>query len=225
MKNMNCLEFRRAALVAPRRLDAAAARHAEACPECRECLARELDLETRLEEALRVAVPYGLADRVLARKRVARRRWRRLALAAGLLASGVAGFFVGAQRADAVALAGIDFVVYEEARTLFDPKPTDWAEFARTAAGMGVRVPDPNPDVRFVCVYPFAAGKAHHLLARTPAGKVTVLLLPGRPVSGRRAAAARGLQALVIPAANGSIVIVGASPEVLGRAQQLLRLT
>ncbi|MEO8144519.1 MAG: DUF3379 family protein [Betaproteobacteria bacterium] len=219
---MNCLQFRRATLADPRRLEHWATRHAEECPACRAFYAQELELENRLEEALRVDVPQRLTERALARhaRPPLSRRW--LALAAGLLMSGTAGFFLGAQRQDPVALAGIDFVVFDEAQTLFDPKPTDWKALVRTAAGMGVRIPDGNSDIRFVCVYAFAAGEALHLLARTPAGKVTVLLLPGRPAAARASAAARGLQALVLPAARGSVVIVGASSDSVARTERLL---
>lgn len=48
-------------------------------------------------------------------------------------------------------------------------------------------------EIRYVCVYPFVAGAAHHLLTKSPLGKVTVLLILDRPVAARATEAANGL--------------------------------
>lgn len=71
---------------------------------------------------------------------------------------------------------------------------------------MGVSLPEQLGDIRYVCIYPFVAGPAHHLLVKTPSGKVTLLLIPGRPVASRVAEIAFGLEAVVRPAGKGSVV-------------------
>jgi hypothetical protein len=219
---MNCLEFRRAALADPRRLAADAARHAEQCTACKEFLAHSLEFEAQLTAALRVPVPQGLDARLLERAAAARRpRW--LALAASLLAAIAIALALGWPRSDAVALAGIDFVVFDEAQSIADAKPTDMQVLAAVARNMGVSLPEQLGALNYVCIYPFAAGAAHHVLVKSPLGKVTLLLIPERTVSARTAAAAHGLQAAVLPAAAGSIVIIGESARSIGRVETLLK--
>lgn len=58
---MNCLEFRRRVLADPRRPGPDAEAHAAQCAECREFLSLTLAEEARLERALRIEAPEGLA--------------------------------------------------------------------------------------------------------------------------------------------------------------------
>lgn len=221
---MNCLEFRRTVLADPRRLEVEAASHAEHCPGCKEFLVQSLEAEGRLAGALRVAVPDGLHARLLDRTAAARRpRW--LALAASLAAAVALALVLAWPRNDAMALAGIDFVVFEEAQAVADAKPTDPAVLARVAREMGVLLPEQLGEINYVCVYPFAAGSAHHLLVKTPLGKVTLLLIPDRPLASRAAAVARGLEAEVVPVKAGSVVIISDSARSIQRTVTLLKST
>jgi hypothetical protein len=220
---MNCLEFRRLALADPRRLPPVAAAHGKTCPACREFLARTMEDEAALEAALRVPVPRGLEARLLERPAGAVRRLRALAVAASLfLAAGIAVVAV-TTRPDPLALASIEFVVYEEAQTIVDAKPTDWQALARVAHEMGVSLPKQLGDMRYICVYPVAGRSAHHLVVATPLGKLTVLLTPERQLAARAVAAAHGLEAAVVPAARGFVAIVGSSPRSIARAEALLK--
>jgi hypothetical protein len=218
---MNCLDVRRASRADPQRLDAEASRHIEQCLACRAFHQRELEFDSRLEQALRVSVPERLEARILDRK-APRRAVRWLALAASLLVVATIGYFAGSPRPDPLALAAIDFVVFEEARTIVDAKPTDFNLLLRVAREMGVSVSKQLGEIRYICAYPFAGGAAHHLFVKTPLGKVTVLLLLGRPIASRALAAARGLEAAVMPAAGGSVAIIGDSPQSIRRAASLL---
>ena len=219
---MNCLEFRRLILADPRRLGAEAAEHAGQCAGCKEFLARTLDEEALLARALRVAVPEGFHARILDRAE-ARSRVRWLALAASVLVAVAIALTVGWARNDELALAGINFVVLEEAQSITDAAPTDWNALVRVAREMGVSLPDQLGEMRYICVYPFTAGAAHHLLVKTPLGKVTLLLIADRALASRAAAAAYGLNAAVLPAAKGTIVIIGDSPRSVERAEMLLK--
>lgn len=153
--------------------------------------------------------------------------FRRLALAdpRRLDAQATAGiaFFVGAPRSDPLALASIDFVVYGEALTIVNAKPTDWQALARVAREMGISLPQQLGDMRYICVYPVAGQAAHHLVVTTPLGKLTVLLIPDRSLGARAVAAAHGLEAAVVPAAKGFIAIIGPSSRSVARAEGLLR--
>ena len=219
---MNCLEFRRAALADPRRLGAEAAVHCAQCPTCKEFLAQSLELETRLAAALRVPLPEGLRARLLERTAAARRRpW--LALAASLLAALGIALALGWPRNDAVALAGIDFVVFEEAQSIVDAKPTDARELAAVAYKMGLSLPEQLGEIRYICVYAFAGTAAHHVLLKSPLGKVTLLLIPERPLASRGRASAYGLEAVIVPARAGSFALIGDSGRSILRAETLLK--
>jgi hypothetical protein len=220
---VNCLEFRRLILADPRGPGRGAAAHAEQCPSCKEFLFRTLEEEAALAAGLRVPVPEGLAARVLDRRAALRRRLVGWALAASLLIAVAIAVLVGAPRSDPVALASIEFVVYEEAQTIAEAKPTDWNALARVAREMGLSLPQQLGTMRYICVYPLAGKAAHHLLVSTPLGKLTVLLVPEQPLAVRAGARAQGLEAAVVPAAKGFVAIIGASPRSIARAERLLR--
>lgn len=220
---MNCLEFRGAILADPRRPGAEAAVHARECAACKNFLARTLDEEALLARALRVAAPEGLHARVRDRTAAARGRMRWLALAASVVVAVAIALTIGWTRNDELALAGIDFVVFEEAQSITDATPTDWSALVRVAREMGVSLPERLGEMHYVCVYPFAAGAAHHLLVKTPLGKLTLLLIPDRPLAARAAGATYGLNAVVLPAARGAVVIIGDSARSVRRAEMLLK--
>lgn len=219
---MNCLEFRRAVLADPRRPGAEASTHAGRCAACREFLARALEFEDDLAAALRVEPPADLPVRLLRRTTLARRPWRWLALAASLLVAAALGFLLGTPRSDPLALAAIDFVVFEEAHAVAVAKPPEMQVLVDVSRRMRVSLPDQLGEIRYICVYPFAGGGAHHLLVTTPLGKVTVLLMPERARPARTAANARGLRAAIVPAGVGSIAIIGGSLPSIQRVETLL---
>lgn len=223
---MNCLEFRRAALADPGRIGEQASRHAEGCRGCREFLARTQDEETLLARALLVAVPEGLHARILRRTAAAavQWRWRWLALAATVILGVAVALATEWSRDDELALAGIEFVVFEEAQSITDAAgPADWSALVRVAREMGISLPGQLGEMHYICVYPFAAGAAHHLLVKTPLGKVTLLLVPNRVPGSRAAGAAHGLNAAVLPASKGIVLVIGGSKRSVQRAENLLR--
>jgi hypothetical protein len=222
---VNCLEFRRAVLADPRRVDAQAMQHAEQCAGCMEFLSHGLESEARLALALRIAVPEGLRARLLERTAAARRPVRWLALAASLLVAAAIAFFIGSPKPDPLALAGIDFVVFEEAQAIADAKPADPQVLAAVAREMGVSLPEQLGEVHYVGTCPFGGATAHHVLVKSPHGKVTLLLIPERPIASRLAAASRGLEAAIIPAASGSVAIIGGSTRSVVRTETLLKST
>lgn len=86
---MNCLEFRQAALADPGHLAEAAQQHVAACRYCERYLAEIRDLDQQVAEELNVAIPEGLAARVLLNQTFQHRRspglWLGLAAAASVL--------------------------------------------------------------------------------------------------------------------------------------------
>lgn len=189
---MNCLDFRRAVLADPRRIGADAAWHAAQCLSCREFHARCLEQEAELARALRVPVPAGLTRRLIARDSAL--SVGAIGVAATLVAAISLVLIVGWGRSDPLALAGIDFVVFEEAQTLIDPKPAQPDMLDVAAAKLGVTFPHFIGDLRYVCTFPFGDGSAYHVIARTAFGKATLMLLPGWTPAARTTATARGLK-------------------------------
>ncbi len=222
---MNCLELRRMAMIDPHQLGEAATAHAEKCEACRDYLARTFLFETELAIALRVPAPDGARERAVynALSAPASKRSRWLALAASFLLAVALGAALVWPRNDPMALAGIDFVVFEEAQAILDAKPVDPEALKRVVAQLGISLPDQLGELRYTGTCPFAGGMAHHIVAKTPMGKVTLLLLPERSVSVRAVATARGLEAIITPVAGGSVAIVSNSALSIERAEMMLK--
>lgn len=220
---MNCLDLRRAVMADPRRLDTEALSHAESCDVCRSFLADALELEVALDAALSVSVPHGLKERAMGRAREEPRLSRRYALAAGLMLAIGAGTATLWRQNDPLALAGIDFVVFEESQAILDAKTADPDDLARVAVQMGINLPWQVGELRYIGTCPFAGATAHHVVLKTAYGKATLLLLPGRTLASRAAAVARGLEAVVAPATGGSIAIIADSARSLARIEESLQ--
>ena len=220
---MNCLELRRAVLIDPRRLDAPALAHARTCDLCGVFLAEALALEDRLDDALRVAVPPGLKQRAMKHVLEAPRNSRRYAIAAGIALALGAGTAVLWRRNDPLALAGIDFVVFEEAQAILDAKPADLADLRRAAVEVGIKLPGQLGEMRYVGTCPFGGATAHHVVLKTVHGKATLLILPGRVLASRALAVAHGLEAVVTPAVGGSVAIIADSSRSVARIEDILK--
>ena len=219
---MNCLQFRRAVLSDPRRPGDQAAAHVGQCAACAGFLAHALESEDEIAAALRIEPPGGLAERLLGRAKRTQRPWRRLALAASLLVAAALGYLLGAPRTDPLALAAIDFVVFDEAHAIAVAKPPDMQALVDVSRKMQVSLSKQLGELRHICVYPFAGAGAHHLLVSTPLGKVTLLLMPERGLAAGAAANARGLRAAIVPAGAGSVAIIGESARSIERVETLL---
>lgn len=220
---MTCLELRRAAMLDPRRLDTEALAHVERCDACREFLARSLELEAQFENTLRTPVPHGLEARAVRNALDAPRISRRHALAAGLALAAAAGAGLLWKRDDPLALAGIDFGVFEEAQAIADAGPADATVLARVVREIGVSLPAQLGDVRYIGTCPFVGTTAHHVLVKSPLGKVTLLLIPAWPLASRAVASARGLEAAVVPAAAGFVAIIASTAQGIVRAETLIK--
>ena len=219
---MNCLDLRRAVMIDPLRLDTEALKHAERCETCREFLAGAVDLEAQLDAALKVSVPHGLKERVMRAAIAEPLLSRRYAIAAGLALAAGAGTALLWTRNDPLALAGIDFVVFEEAQAILDAKPVDLADLHRAAVEVGIKLPAQLGELRYVGTCPFGGATAHHVVLKTAYGKATLLLLPGRTRAARGVAAAHGLEAVVAPAIGGSVAIIADSSRGIARIVEVL---
>lgn len=219
---MSCLELRRAAMIDPQRIDAALLEHAEHCETCREFLSQAREMETELEAMLDVPVPQELRARVFAEAVAGPRRSRRYALAAGVALGLAAGIGLLWKRDDPIALAGIEFVIFEEAQAILDAKPADPATLDRVVQKLRVMKPSHFGEAVYLGTCPFRGGMAHHVVVKTAHGKVTLLLMPDRGRVERGAATARGLEAVIAPAKGGSVAIIADSARSVERIESML---
>jgi uncharacterized protein DUF3379 len=222
---MNCIEARRRVLVQPRRCQADVTSHLRACRVCSAFAERAANLEQRMCDAIVVPIPRDLSshvvESVLAGYRRQRRRFVTFAAAASTVVfSG--GLTAVLTHDDPEALAGIDFVRDEEANAILSTGPSDPAALRRVLDVLGIRLPAQLGQVRYIGTFPFMGTTAHHVIATTLYGKVTMLLMPDREVDGRKSAHARGLRALVCPVRHGCVTVVGESARSVARITEMV---
>jgi hypothetical protein len=223
---MNCLEFRREASARPNEISDEARTHELMCGSCGEFAAQLRIMDARVHDAAAVPVPEGLIDRVLdaawSRPSVNRRRFMALA-ASALAAAGTGLTAYWWSWDDPLALAGIGFVIDEEANAILNAKPAEPGALARVAESMRVSLPVQLGEMRYIGTCPFEGSLAHHVVVTTPHGKATLLLLPEKPVSGRQSASARGLHARVLPTDRGCVAVIASSGRSADRICAYLR--
>jgi hypothetical protein len=212
---MNCIDFRREALVQPLRLPAAAGEHAAGCETCGPYLARLREMDAELHQVMSVPAPDGLAERVLVAHGLRRRRapWRWAVAASVLLAAVVAYVAPALIFGRTLAQEAIAHVLHEpQSFRLVGEHPPETLE--QGLGAQGLRSVRALGRVTYASLCPTSAGKAHHLVVATEAGPVTLLLFPSDPTPRRRALVeADGYAAITLPAAHGSLAIVAATRE------------
>lgn len=231
---MNCLDFHRHKLADPRHLTAAAQSHAR---DCRDCLAfaQSVDLaDARIERALNIAVPEGLAERVLLRhSRATRPAWRAWALAASVVLAVALGFsqFRGippdelksaspnpsaqgvppneSTRASSLEYArlAIEHVAEEpdSFTKLFNTEPEIFREAIRS---VGAELREPIGRVRYVKLCPWGARSGWHIVFETPHGLATLIVVPDTQIGAAATASVKGWSVVVQPALGGYYAVV-----------------
>jgi uncharacterized protein DUF3379 len=201
---MDCLEFRRRVGAEPDARDAALEAHRGGCAAC----ARHQDelraMDALIGRALRVrpAPAAEVADPGSLRRRL-------LAIAATLVFGVALGLvlFVGAPRAS-VAREVMGHVRHEPG-AMDTRAPLATGALAAVLGPDGTRLSPAVGDVTFAARCLFDGHVVPHLVVRTPAGPVTVLMLRHRTLARPMRLADQGLEAVVLPAPVGSIAVVG----------------
>lgn len=220
---MNCLEVRRQILADPVLGRRMAGAHLSNCPPCTDFAVKTTRLDAEIADALTIPAPPELTQNILGMtlRRLQSRR-RVLAAAASFAVVSTAAGFMSFWRDDPMALAGIDFVIEEEANAILTAGPTDPAALTHAMRALRVDLPRQLGELSYIGTCPFRGAIAHHLIATTPQGKVTLLLLPDQRVDEPQWAHARGLRALVRPAGKGSIAMIGDSKRSLERVWHMV---
>lgn len=213
---MNCLDYRRALISGAGETEAMRA-HRIGCASCIETHKEHLAFEGELRRAMEVPVPEGFAGRLARPAARPARADRRRFLAAAAVAAGAIGIGLYAWRGrdDPTAMACIDFVMKDEAKSIMmGAMPR--AEAARVLAdSLPVARLDGIGKVMHIAPCPFQGGTAYHVVLMVPQDKVTLLIMPDTTMPARTRAAHDGMHASVVPLRKGSVGIVGASAAVV----------
>lgn len=213
---MDCLEFRRAAGADPGHLAPDALAHAGTCGRCAAHLDELRAMDARILAALRVPLPSSspsagaAAGTRLPRAGFDRRRW--YALAASVVAGVLVGtlLWVGNPR-DSLAADLVAHVVHEPEALALADRPVDPARAAEVLARGRIRLRPDAVDVSYANSCEFRGHVVPHLVVRTAAGAVTVMVLrderPARAVDFRE----QGYAGRIVPAGPGSIAVIGAA--------------
>jgi len=217
---MNCLDYRRQLLTGLPETDAMRV-HRMQCAGCAAEWREHGALESELAAAMRVPAPPGFAGR-MANAQVLRRR-RFLAAAATVAVAAGAGAYAWLARQDPLALACIDFVMKEEAKSIMmGPMPRD--EARRMLAGtLPLEKVESVGQVKHVGPCPFNGRNAYHIVLMVPQGKVTLLVMPGYRMDGHGKAAKEGMSAMVMPSGDGSYGIIGTDAAVVDSVMGALK--
>jgi hypothetical protein len=101
-----------------------------------------------------------------------------------------------------------------------DPLPRERLARALAAAGGSLRSEIGVLTYLGTCQMP--QGPGQHAVLETPAGQVSLILVPGPSQRTRRAITRDGLTAAVMPAGSGSLAVVGSEPGQVALAQGLI---
>ena len=209
---MNCLDYRRALLVGTGESDAMSV-HRLQCAGCAAEWQEQGAFEQALRDALEVPVPQGFAERMANAQAASRRKF--LAAAASVFAAAGAGGFYLFARQDPLALAGIDFVMKEEANSIMMGALTRSEAKAELAGTLPIERMERIGQVKHVRPCPFNGKTAIHVVLMVPQGKVTLLVMADSTVGRMRHAEKEGLHAAVVGMKRGSVGVVGGDLDVV----------
>ena len=219
---MKCLDYRRALLTGQGET-AAMRTHRLDCAFCAPLFDEQASQDVGIRRALEVPVPAGFEDRVLeaipgtaqdAPPSPGRRRMFSAAAALGAGALG-AGVYALLFRHDPIAMACIQFVMKEEAKSLMMGAMPREAAVRALADTLPLERLERIGQVRHIAPCPFGSGSAYHVILMVPQDKVTLLVMPDTPRSAPAHAQRNGMYASVIALGKGSVGVIGARREVV----------
>lgn len=166
-------------------------------------------------------VPAGFEER-LARPFAARRRRFLAAAAVSAVAIG-AGSYGWLSRDDPLALASIQLVIMEEAKSIMmGPMPRAAAESA-LAGTLPVARLEQIGQIRHIGACPFNGEAAYLVVLAVPQGKVTLLVMPETQRASSARAARDGLYSSVVSLRKGSVGVIGTDLGVVNSVAGALR--
>jgi hypothetical protein len=212
---MDCLEFRRLLGSDPRVADPAARAHLETCPRCQDAFARAQAFEAHIAGALAVAVPEGLADRLLLAQLTAERQRRRgfrygwiaLAAAAALVVA------VGLARREGTFASSLpDLVVAhvngKERPALALRAPVPSSEVENAFAERGVQLASVPSGISYVHKCPVGDYRTVHMVMPKDDRPVSVVYVTQYRAPGAVNFERGALHGREVPIADGTLVML-----------------
>jgi hypothetical protein len=217
---MNCLDYRRVlAAGEPETADMKA--HRLQCSACAAQFREHAEFEGQLRGALAIELPPGFEQRV--RNGLVQSRRRFLAAAGAAAAAAGIGTYFWVARDEPLALACIEFVMKEEAKSIMmGAMPRAEAEAALAGTLPLARI-ERVGQVRHVGPCPFNGATAYHVVLAVPQGKVTLLVMPEGRLSGSEKAEHEGLYATVVALRKGGFGVIGTDRAVVNSVAGALR--
>lgn len=217
---MNCSEFQRRLLIDPRAAEVADAARAHVCADAPARLAEALALEYRIDAALNVPVPAGLAERVLAAlphdedlpQPVHPRRWWPLALAASLALVGWISMSLlqAPTRTHALISASVEHLSHEPyALTRTETVPGPLIERMFTDAGLALDTS--GLALSYLNRCPLERQWSVHMVMPGTEGPVTVMYVIGDQQIERMDTRHGMVAVRTLPYADGALVLLAES--------------
>jgi hypothetical protein len=213
---MDCLEFRRLLGSDPRVTDAAAREHLEKCPRCQEAYSRAHAFDARIAQAMTIALPEGLADRILFAQLTGERQRRTIGFRYGWIALAAAAALVIAigivRREGTFGTSLPDLVVKhvngEErpALQLRTPVPSNTVESA--FADRGVHLASVPDGISYVHKCPVGSYRTVHMVMPRDDQPVSVVYVTGYRAPGATDFERGSLHGREVPIAGGTLVMV-----------------
>jgi hypothetical protein len=149
---------------------------------------------------------------------------RRFLAAAGVAAAAAGiGTYFWVARDEPLALACIEFVMKEEAKSIMmGAMPRGEAEAALAGTLPLARI-ERVGQVRHVGPCPFNGATAYHVVLAVPQGKVTLLVMPEGTLRGSEKAEHEGLYATVVALRKGGFGVIGSDRAVVNSVAGALR--
>jgi hypothetical protein len=231
---MNCLDARRALGTAPGQRTPELEAHLSACTACAKYAADMARLEATIRRALEVPVPGPRpASGARPAARGLRRPTRWYALAASLVGVAVlsAALWTLYPR-EALATALVGHMAHEPKAWVRSDAPVPAAALAYVLQRSGVALAPDAPEVSYAQSCWFRGWYVPHLVVQTPAGPMTVLVLPHERVAQQTLVDEGGYRVLIVPTAHGAIAVLTQGPvaaasleAVLARVAAAVRFT
>ena len=226
---MNCLDYRRLLLPGTGESEAMRA-HRLACVFCTDLEKEHAAFERQLRGGLELPLPEGLAERLLGAlpgsgPALAPHPARRRFLAAAAAAAGAIGIGLYAWRGhdDPMAMACIQFVMKDEAKSIMMGAMPRAEAALRLADTLPIERLERIGQIRHIAPCPFGEGTAYHVILMVPQDKVTLLIMPDTFMPARARATHDGMYASVVPLSKGSVGVVGVNAAVVDSVVAALR--
>ena len=229
---MNCLEFRRRCFTEPGRQGEDFLRHRGECESCEGFAADTERLEARLEDAVRIDVPGGLARRIKRRHQDAASGWvsRRLfSMAASILVTLVsAGGIAYLALQPPPIQAAVKEHIEKEWEAVVRGEETDAEATAAVLSNIGGMIRGDAGRFTHASLCDFSEFGSAHLVFEGHKGPILVLIMKEKRVPGARFMAmtmpeGARLEGMLTLTSNGSMAIVGNSGENLQAAAEFVR--